>query len=188
MTAKLQRGHEENLQAPVSHHRSLAMRASKVERAAAAALLLGTAPLLHAQILATHPTPPEIHQSAGVRYVSGGMGREALRQMQAIAGQFNVRLSFQDPSEGNPVSGVTLILVNEQGNRLLRLVSDGPLVYLKLPHGRYYLTLIYQDVDHEQWITAEAEPMDLTFLFNLIHLERDWLHARTRTPQYPTPT
>ncbi|MCY1225618.1 hypothetical protein D9M68_205670 [compost metagenome] len=186
MTAKLQRGHEESVQVPVSHYRSLAMRTSKVVSATAAALLLGTAPLLHAQFFAAHPKPPEIHQSAGIRYVSGGNGHESVRQVQAIAGQFNVRLSFQDPSEGSPVSGVTLTLVNEQGKRLLRLVSDGPLVYLKLPHGRYYLTVIYQDVDLDQWITAEAEPMDLTFLFNLIHLDQDWLHARTRMPQYPT--
>ncbi|KAI3603152.1 hypothetical protein D8I24_2975 (plasmid) [Cupriavidus necator H850] len=182
MTAMLQSGNEE------SHHRSLAMHASKVMRTAAAALLLATAPLLHAQTLAAHPKPPEIHQSSGVRYVSGGIGSEAVRQMQAISGQFNVRLSFQDPSEGGPVSGVMLILANEKGKRLLRLVTDGPLAYLKLPHGSYYLTVIYQGADHEQWITAEDEPMDLTFLFNLIDLEQYWLQAGTHSPQYPTPT
>ncbi|MNT20546.1 hypothetical protein D3C72_1558580 [compost metagenome] len=42
--------------------------------------------------------------------MSGGNGHESVRNMQAIAGQFDVRLSFQDPSEGSPVSGVTLIL------------------------------------------------------------------------------
>jgi len=179
---------EKGTQAPASHHRSLAKRASKVVRTAAAALLLGAAPFPHAQALTADSKPPEVHQLAGVRYVSGGIGREAVRQMQAIAGQFNVRLSFQDPSEGRPISGVTLILANENGKRLLRLVTDGPLAYLKLPHGSYYLTVIHQGADHEQWITAEDEPMDLTFLFNLIDLEQDWLQAGTLTPQYPTPT
>ncbi|WP_051320690.1 MULTISPECIES: hypothetical protein [unclassified Cupriavidus] len=187
MTVTLKAVGEKGSEAPC-HYQSLAMRVIKVMRTASVAWLLGVVPLLYAETLAAHPKPPEIHQSSGVRYVSGGIGREAMQQMQAIADQFNVRLMFQDPSEGTPISGVTLILVNEKGKRLLRLVTDGPLVYLKLPHGRYYLTVIYQDADHQQWITAEAEPMDLTFLFNLIYLEKSWLHARTRTPQFATPT
>ncbi|SDD84462.1 hypothetical protein SAMN05216345_11817 [Cupriavidus sp. YR651] len=188
MTVILQPGTDRGLQVSVRHHRSLAMRVIWVMRKAAAALALGAASLPNAQTLVTHPKPPEIHQSAGVRYASGGIGRDAVRQMLAIAGQFNVRLSFQEPSGGRPVSAVTLILANEKGDRLLRVVSDGPLVYLKLPHGRYYMTVIYQDTEHEQWITAEAKPLDLTFLFNPIHEEQDRLQADAPTPQYPSPT
>lgn len=164
---------------------SPATRTHKFVWTAAAALLLATGPLLHAQILTANPKPPEVHQSAGVRYVSGGVGREALRQMQAIAGQFNVRLSFQDPSEDGLLSGVTVIVTNEKGERLLSLITEGPLLYLKLPRGRYYLTVIYRDADHEQWITAEATPMDLTFLFNMMELDQYWLYAATGKQAVP---
>jgi len=86
----------------------------------------------------------------GVPYVSGGVGDEEVAAMQAMAGQYNLKLEFALVG-GDFLSDVRVML---RGPVSLDAVSDGPLFMAKVPPGVYQVTAACNGVAKTRQVTV----------------------------------
>ncbi|KAI3603167.1 hypothetical protein D8I24_2990 (plasmid) [Cupriavidus necator H850] len=83
------------------------------------------------------PAAPAVHHMNGIDYVSGGIGVDQVAAMRGIAGRFNVHMHFVSESDGSSLSDVTVTLFDARRELVLLVMSEGPLLYLRLPPGDY---------------------------------------------------
>ncbi|MNQ90242.1 hypothetical protein D3C85_1055760 [compost metagenome] len=74
----------------------------------------------------------------GVSYVTGGIGIDESRAIQQVQG-YNLHLTFSTGPENKYVPDVDLTIQGPQGQTVLQLNQVGPMVYVKLPPGKYNL-------------------------------------------------
>lgn len=153
------------------------MRVRAILKTALLALTVATMTPGHGQQPAARQDMPQVHASAGIRYMSGRSGTGDVKRIQVIAGSFNIRLRFLDMADGEALSGVTVVLANDKGERLLRLATEGSLLYLRLPPGRYHLAVIHQATGGQQWITVTRKPQALAVYLRVNAPEDDWLYC-----------
>ncbi|MBP0637436.1 hypothetical protein [Cupriavidus sp. AcVe19-6a] len=83
------------------------------------------------------PSTPAVHHMNGIDYVSGGIGVDQVAAMQSMAGRFNVHMHFVNEADGSSLSDVTVTLFDAHREIVLLVLSEGPLLYLRLPPGDY---------------------------------------------------
>jgi hypothetical protein len=94
-------------------------------------------------------------QSAnGVPYVTGGIGMEERQAMQELSPQYNVKLTFADKGTGDYRSGVAVEVRDMHGNVRLQTNEAGPLLYARLPPGRYRVTANADGQQQERTISV----------------------------------
>jgi hypothetical protein len=74
--------------------------------------------------------------AADVPFVSGGVGLENREEMRALEPSYNLRLVFASAT-GEYLAGVGVVIRTTEGNTVLRTVSEGPWLYVKLAPGTY---------------------------------------------------
>ena len=79
---------------------------------------------------------PQGMSPQGIPYLSGGVGLEERAAMEAMSGQYNLKLEFA-MVEGNYEGGVRVTL---RGPVSLDAVSEGPWFLVKVPPGTYKVT------------------------------------------------
>lgn len=97
-----------------------------------------------------------IRTESGVSYVSGGVGMASRERLEAMAGEFNLKLIFTLES-GAYLSGVTVVIADGSGKQLLRTLTDGPLLLAKLPTGNYHVAATLGDRRVERKIGLVAD-------------------------------
>ena len=93
-----------------------------------------------------------------VAWMSGGIGDEALEEMRKAAAAYNIHVVFSD-QRGSYLAGIPFTVArlapgNEQ--QIYSAVSDGPLLYLKLPPGSYQIAARIDGVWQSQHVQAGA--------------------------------
>lgn len=73
---------------------------------------------------------------AGIPWISGGIGDEALAEMHKASVAYNVHLMFTGPN-GEYLAGIPFRVTRRNGQAILSGVTEGPLLYLKLAPGAY---------------------------------------------------
>jgi len=115
------------------------MRVSKRITAAGAAMLLGAALLVPA---ASATGDAIVRKAGGVSYVSGGVGTDSIDRLNALAGDFNLKLVFALKS-GDYVSDVGVVIADAAGKTLLDTTSHGPWFLARLPAGQYQIVATF---------------------------------------------
>ena len=69
----------------------------------------------------------------------GGLQESAYDAMQGIEIAYNLELVFA-VQEGNAWPDVLVVITDEHNNKVIDMVLAGPLLYIKLPPGRYTVT------------------------------------------------
>ena len=87
-------------------------------------------------------TDPVVQNAGSVSYVSGGVGLEALDRLDAMAGQYNLKLVFALNS-GAYLSDVRVNIADAAGKPLVDTQSEGPWFLTKLPAGTYHIVASY---------------------------------------------
>jgi hypothetical protein len=85
----------------------------------------------------------EIHRQQSVRYASGGVTPEEVRQMQKIAPRFPMQLYFRVEGSDAPVTGVNVTVRDVQGDTVLQAQSEGPMFFVEATSGRYTIDAEY---------------------------------------------
>lgn len=75
-------------------------------------------------------------RSEGISSISGGVGDDARTEMRKTAADYNVHLVFSD-RHGGYLAGIPFTVARSDGRQIHSGISDGPLLYLKLPRGSY---------------------------------------------------
>lgn len=106
-----------------------------------AALLLGSAMLLPAgNAISADAT---VQTTGGISHASGGIGDDSIARLNALAGQFNLKLVFALQS-GNYVTDVKVVIADAKGKTLLDATSAGPWFLVKLPAGNYQIVATFE--------------------------------------------
>ncbi|MCY0853572.1 hypothetical protein [Cupriavidus sp. D39] len=161
------------------------MASKRVVACLAAAALIGLVnpalPVHGAQAYAD--TPLQVQEMNGITYVSGGVGDDEVKAIRSIAGRFNVRLGFYNAKGGEALSDVAVSVVDSNGKRRLRVVSSGPLLYMRLPAGAYTLRAEYQDDSQARRFTAGHTPVSYVFRLRVNEMEDDWVYCESKCPR-----
>ena len=76
-----------------------------------------------------------------VTFVTGGVGIDERNELDATRANYNLSLLFSVQGKGNYLSDVKVRITDLKGNVFLETVSDGPILFAKLPSGRYIVTV-----------------------------------------------
>ncbi|WP_265948213.1 hypothetical protein [Dechloromonas sp. A34] len=76
---------------------------------------------------------------AQIPWMSGGIGDEARDEMRKAATAYNVQVIFSD-RQGSYLANIPFAVTGRNGKEVVAGVSEGPLLYIKLPPGSYRLS------------------------------------------------
>lgn len=84
-------------------------------------------------------TLPPVKTQSGVSYLSGGIGRDEARAVEAAAPKWPAVLEFvaKDKKEDAFLANVSVRITDPAHHTVLATVSDGPFVLARLQPGRY---------------------------------------------------
>ncbi|WP_338762389.1 hypothetical protein [Massilia sp. METH4] len=94
--------------------------------------------------------------SGSVTYVSGGVGTEARDALAARRGEFNLYVTFARSGGGELMAGVSLSITDRKRNPVLAADGVGPLVYVKLPPGTYWVNATADGQEQSRSVTVGA--------------------------------
>jgi hypothetical protein len=92
---------------------------------------------------------------ADVSWLSGGVGDEAMTEMHKLSAAYNVHLMLTGP-HGNYLAGIPFKVSRPNGKVTVSGVTEGPLLYLKLPAGSYQLAVEIDGAWQTRRIQASA--------------------------------
>ncbi|RAI66297.1 carboxypeptidase regulatory-like domain-containing protein [Pseudomonas fluorescens] len=72
----------------------------------------------------------------GIAYLSGGIGEDESKAIQQTTG-YNLHMTFSVGAGNEYTSDVSVVIQKDPGQTVLTLNDAGPLVYVKLPAGKY---------------------------------------------------
>jgi hypothetical protein len=72
----------------------------------------------------------------GITYLSGGIGMDESKAIQQSTG-YNLHMTFSVGTGNEYIPDVEVVIQKAPGQAVLTLNNAGPLVYVRLPEGRY---------------------------------------------------
>lgn len=97
----------------------------------------------------------EISQGADVSWLSGGVGDEAMSEMGALATAYNVQVLLTG-RDGHYLAAIPFTVSRRNGQVMVSGVTEGPLLYVKLPAGRYQIAVEIDGVWQTRHVRASA--------------------------------
>ncbi|WP_153131939.1 hypothetical protein [Dechloromonas hortensis] len=76
---------------------------------------------------------------ADIPWMSGGIGEEARDEMRKAAASYNVHIVFSN-RQGSYLADIPFAVAGRDGRQIISGVSEGPLLYIKLPPGAYRIS------------------------------------------------
>lgn len=126
---------------------------------------------------------PEIHHQNEIAYMSGGIGRDERDAMRFVAGQFNVRLNVVALKTGESLSDVEVSVADSHGKLRLRLRTEGPLLYMRLPRGRYQVTAAYMGAMQTLSVQVNTQRVDAVVRLRVEPGVEPWLLCKGGCPR-----
>jgi len=125
-------------------------------RQLALAVALGVAlPALGATM--SNTALPKPSSENGVSYLSGGIGRNEARAMRAEAKHYPLSMTFTQGKDNSFLASVPVTIKNATGKTVLDTVSEGPILLVKLPPGKYDVTAEAYGKTQRRSVTLSAK-------------------------------
>ncbi len=109
------------------------------------------------------PSPEAVANSAvdtqefqGIRYLTGGLGLGERAWLEEHGSSYPVVLQFSKGARGAFVSSVEVNIRAADGETRFEATTDGPMIYIDLPAGRYTATASYQGHDRDFTLQVPA--------------------------------
>ncbi len=128
------------------------------------AVLLFLATIPSIAISQNIPGSYELGTANGIPYASGGVGKDEQMDMQAFAGNYNVKMVFVDGQRAY-TSGVEVKVMSHDGNLLLDKRSNGPWFWLSLPKGDYEVIADLKGREEKKDFKVGSAPESFTFVW-----------------------
>ncbi|MDX2073766.1 MAG: hypothetical protein SFX19_05300 [Alphaproteobacteria bacterium] len=80
---------------------------------------------------------PDTQQQSGINFITGGVGDEETDAMEAVKGDYNLRVTSADKT--GHFSGAPHITITDMQHNELLSADAGPLFYADLPTGHYII-------------------------------------------------
>lgn len=85
--------------------------------------------------------------------IVGGVGAASQQAMRQAAPQYGLGMTFATRS-GDYVADVGVVIHDQQGRQVVSTVSEGPMMLVDLPAGRYQVEATYQGQERQQQVTV----------------------------------
>lgn len=108
----------------------------------------------------------QVQDYRGIRYASGGVGEGERAELNALSGQFNLRLLFAMQGSGDYLADIRVVIVGQRGETVLSAASNGPWFYAQLPPGAYTVEASTPDQTQRQSVTINAGQSRLNFYWH----------------------
>jgi hypothetical protein len=82
-------------------------------------------------------TLPQSKTENGITYLSGGVGKPEAAAMRDEARHYPLSMVFSAARDNEFLADVQVTIKNNAGKEVLSTVSDGPIMLVRLPAGRY---------------------------------------------------
>ena len=126
-----------------------------------ATLALCVAPLAAAQ---PEGALPEVHSVAGVKYIDGGVGKSESEALLRESKNFPLALVFSGGKTNNYLADVDIRVRDAAGKTVLQTNSDGPIILIDLPAGKYIVDAEFRDNTKSQRVELSGKrPVRLDF-------------------------
>jgi hypothetical protein len=100
-------------------------------------------------------------------YLNGGIGEDEVDAMRGHAAEFPLRLIFAEGPQNWFTANVPLAIVDERGNPVFALRDAGPMLYIRLPAGRYTVIAESGGLRKTQQVTLDrGRGRDVVFHWN----------------------
>lgn len=107
---------------------------------------------------------PAARTVAGVKYVQGGVGKDESQAMLKEAGRYPLSVVFSGGKSNNYVADVDIRVRDAAGKTVLQTNSEGPIMLIDLPAGKYLIDAEYRDKTLTQRVELTAKrPARLDF-------------------------
>lgn len=90
-----------------------------------------------AAAMMTQSALPQPNTENGVTYMSGGIGETEAAAMKQEAKHYSLSMVFSANKDNEYLADVRVTIKDATGKELLSTVSNGPIMLVKLPAGRY---------------------------------------------------
>ncbi|CAI8731771.1 carboxypeptidase regulatory-like domain-containing protein [Pseudomonas sp. IT-P291] len=102
----------------------------------------------------------------GITYLSGGIGEDESRAIQQTTG-YNLHMTFSVGTGNEYSSDVHVVIQKAPGQTVLTLNDAGPLVYVKLPAGKYTVIATHHgETRHDVADVGSGAARNLVFHWN----------------------
>lgn len=118
--------------------------------------------VLGALVFAAAAAPAELVRRGEVAYVSGGVGEEARKRIEARSHEFNLKLVFMLEG-GDGLADVAVAIRDRAGRPVLRHVTEGPVLLARLPAGSYTVSATYRGREQTRKVGVARELRTETF-------------------------
>lgn len=127
--------------------------------------LLPAAALIVLSLFASVTLASNSPQAGGaVTFLNGGIGKDEADAMRREAKAYPLHLTFSERRDGEFIVNVPVVITDARGRRVLDLPKAGPLLYVRLPNGKYKVSARFNNVTESQNVTlAGKEGKDLYF-------------------------
>ncbi|WP_175887831.1 carboxypeptidase regulatory-like domain-containing protein [Burkholderia contaminans] len=96
-------------------------------------------------------TPVEL---GGVTYVTGGIGSDEVAAFRDVASRYNLRMTFASKT-GEYLSDVD-VTIQDGMRHVLTVRTTGPLLYVRLPKGRYTVSARDRHIHETKRVAVDA--------------------------------
>lgn len=73
----------------------------------------------------------------GTTYLNGGVGKEDVAAMRHVAREYPLRMTFSEGKDDEFLVNVPVMIFDMHGKQVFELADAGPMLYVKLPNGKY---------------------------------------------------
>ncbi len=103
---------------------------------------------------------PQIRITDEIIYVSGGIGKEELNEMKEMVNEYPLEIVLvqktNDGGEGY-ISDVNVQISDANGNVVLDIYTNGPILLVDLPNGKYHVIAEYNNVFRANRVTIGSK-------------------------------
>lgn len=104
--------------------------------------------------ISSGPTPVSEN---GVKYLSGGVGDNELKEINNAAKDYDLKLTFATAKHGAFLADVDVKIEDSKGNTVIDTTSDGPIFLADLPKGTYKIKAEAGDKKLEKRVTINGK-------------------------------
>jgi hypothetical protein len=101
-------------------------------------------------------TPPSPKRFGDVVYLTGGVTKDEAQLMKAAASQYNLQVTFI-ANTGQYLADVPVSVKNERGQVVFDGVSEGPMLWIGVPPGKYVVTAQHSGQPQTQRIDVGSQ-------------------------------
>ena len=100
---------------------------------------------------------PLAYADDSTNYVNGGIGDEGMARMHSIANEYPLHIIFSEGKDGAFLADIPVTILDRHHKAVVELPDAGPLLYVRLPKGKYTVNAEHHGVKQSRSVTLDGK-------------------------------